>query len=148
MKKTYLIMAVAFLAIGTCFSAMAAEHQIKMLNKSGKDTMVFEPAFLKVAPGDTVKFIPTNPSHDSASEFIPKGATAWKGANSKEVTVTLTKEGVYIYRCTPHTIMAMVGVIQVGKPTNLAEAKEVAKKMSAKFAINKDRLDNYLAKVK
>ena len=44
--------------------------------------------------------------------------------------------------------MGMVGVIQVGKPVNLAEAKAVATKEQASFAMNKTRFDLALAQVK
>src|SRR5690606_36022004 len=46
--------------------AFSAEHEVKMLNKgSDGQAMVFEPAFLKVKPGDTVKFVPTDKGHDA-----------------------------------------------------------------------------------
>lgn len=147
MHRTQQIITVTLLTIVTCFSVQAAEYQVKMLNNGADGTMVFEPGYLKVAVGDTVKFIPVDAGHDSVSEFTPEGSTSWKGDNSKEVTATLDKEGVYIYLCTPHTVMAMVGVIQVGNATNLTEAKDAAKSISAKFMLNKDRLDKYLAQV-
>lgn len=131
-----------------CAGAMAADHQIKMLN-SGKDgAMVFEPAFLKVAKGDTVKFIKADVSHNSASVVTPPGAAAWKGKPDEEITVKLDQEGVYVYVCEPHKMMAMAGVIQVGKATNLADAKKGAEALSKSFVMNKDRLAGYLAQVK
>lgn len=87
--------------------------------------MVFEPGFLKVAVGDTVKIIPTDAGHNASSVIIPEGATAWKGAIGKEVSVKMDKEGVYVYVCDPHAVMAMVGVVQVGKAANLDAAKKV-----------------------
>jgi pseudoazurin len=127
---------------------MAAEHQVKMLN-SGKDgTMVFEPGFLQVAKGDTVKFIKTDLSHNSASVVTPAGAAAWKGKPDEEIAVKLDQEGVYVYVCEPHKVMAMAGVIQVGKATNLADAKKQAEALSKSFVMNKDRLTNYMAQVK
>lgn len=131
-----------------CAGAMAAEHQVKMLN-SGKDgTMVFEPGFLQVAKGDTVKFIKTDLSHNSASVVTPAGAAAWKGKPDEEIAVKLDQEGVYVYVCEPHKVMAMAGVIQVGKATNLADAKKQAEALSKSFVMNKDRLTNYMAQVK
>src|SRR5687768_4999552 len=48
--------------------ALAREHQVKMLNKgSDGSLMVFEPAFIKVAPGDTVKFLATQKGHNAES---------------------------------------------------------------------------------
>ena len=60
----------------------------------------------------------------------------------------LDQEGVYLYVCDPHKIMGMAGVIQVGKPVNLAEAKGQAETLSKSFVMNKDRLAGYMAQVK
>ena len=131
-----------------CTGAMAAEHQVKMLNTGKDGTMVFEPGFLKVAKGDTVKFIKVDASHNSASLVTPPGAAAWKGRPDEEISIKLDHEGVYVYVCEPHKMMAMAGVIQVGKPVNLAEAKKAADAVSKSFVMSKDRLDKYMAQVK
>ncbi|MCJ8276426.1 MAG: pseudoazurin [Bdellovibrionales bacterium] len=128
----------------------AKVHNIKMLNAGKEGAMVFEPSFVKANIGDTVNFIPTDASHGSISALTPKGGNSWKGELNKKVTTKMTKEGVYIYECQPHSMMGMVGVIQVGKATNLKEAKEFAKTYANKIVLpmNKKRLDNYLSKVK
>ena len=144
MKKFATLVASVLLVSGVS----AAEHQIKMLN-SGKDgIMVFEPAFIQAAKGDTVKFIKTDPSHNSSSFFTPKGASAWKGKMDEEIIVKLDVEGVYMYQCDPHKSMAMVGVIQVGKPVNLEDAKKEAATYSKTLVMNKDRLTKYVDLVK
>ncbi len=126
--------------------AYAAEHVVKMLNTGRDGAMVFEPAYVKAAVGDTVVFTPTDKAaHNSASLLLPAGAKPWKGAPDTEVKVKLEKEGVYLYACEPHKVMGMVGVIQAGKPVNLADAKAAAAKESAAFAIGKDRFDKALA---
>ena len=43
--------------------AQAAEHVIKMMNKSGNKQMQFEPAFTMAAPGDTIKFVAADKGH-------------------------------------------------------------------------------------
>lgn len=127
----------------------AADHTVKMLNTGKDGSMVFEPAFVKVALGDTVTFTPTQVgAHYSASLLMPAGATAWRGAPDKELKVKIEKEGVYLYACEPHKVMGMVGVIQAGKPVNLAAAKVVAAKEQAAFAMGKTRFDVALAQVK
>jgi pseudoazurin len=131
-----------------CAGAMAADHQVKMLNTGKDGAMVFEPGFLQVAKGDTVKFIKVDASHNSASVIMPAGAAAWKGKPDEEISVKLDQEGVYVYVCEPHKMMAMAGVIQVGKPVNLADAKKGADALSKSFVMNKDRLDKYLAQAK
>ena len=131
-----------------CAGAMAADHQVRMLNNGKDGTMVFEPGFLRVAKGDTVKFVKVDPSHNSAAVLVPAGAKPWKGKPDEEISVKLDQEGVYLYVCDPHKIMGMAGVIQVGKPANLAEAKGQAEALSKSFVMNKDRLAGYMAQVK
>ncbi|WP_413292970.1 pseudoazurin [Bdellovibrio sp. HCB185ZH] len=143
--KSLLVTAALTLATSASF---AATHTVKMLNNGKDGIMVFEPAFLKANKGDVVKFVPTDPAHDVASVSIPKGAKTFKGALGKEVTTTLTQEGVYLYECSVHLPMAMIGVIQVGTPSNLEDVKKAGKEMAPKFAMNKERLDKYLGQVK
>lgn len=145
--KLKIMMAAGLIAMAAGV-ANAAEHEVKMLNTGKDGTMVFEPGFLKVAKGDTVKFVPTDLGHNSVSTHVPDGGPTWQGEMNKAVSVTLNTEGVYVYLCVPHTVMAMAGVIQVGAPTNLDAAKASAKELSSKFVIAKDRLDKYMAQVK
>lgn len=101
----------------TVSAGAAAEHEVKMLNKgSDGQMMVFEPAFLQVARGDTVTFVPTQPSHNAESilTMVPEGGETFRGAMNKEVSVTYTKEGVYGVKCLPHYGMGMVALIKVG----------------------------------
>ena len=133
--------------------AFAAEHTVKMLNKGDGGMMIFEPAVLKVAVGDTVNFVATDMAHNSVSVFTPPGATPWRGMMSRDISVTLDTPGVYIYECTPHNMMAMVGVIQVTDGMELdmsldsayVEAADTfAKTYKSKFVMNNQRLDNYM----
>jgi len=123
-------------------------YTVKMLNNGKDGMMVFEPAFLKVEKGATVTFVATDAGHDSVSAYIPDGGIAWKGKNSKDITVTLEAEGVYLYKCTPHAMMGMVGVIQVGEVTNMADAKKAAAELTSAIAMNKNRLADAMAEIK
>jgi pseudoazurin len=125
--------------------AFAAEHEVKMLNNGAGGMMIFEPAVLSVNKGDTVKFVATDMAHNSASTIIPAGAKPWKGMMSRDISVTFDTEGVYVYECSPHKMMAMVGVIKVGNTNNLDAVKQEAVKVKSTFVMNKDRLDKYLA---
>lgn len=126
MKRVLALAAAAALTAGlAAVPAFAADHEVKMLNRGAAGVMVFEPAFLEVQPGDSVTFVPTDRSHNAESidGMLPAGAEAFKGAMNKPVTVTFEAEGVYGYKCKPHTAMGMVGVVVVGDPSgNLAEA--------------------------
>ena len=128
----------------------SANHVVKMLNQGSGGVMVFEPAVLKVAVGDSVTFESTDAAHNSASlpGMIPENAVSWNGQLSRDITVTLTQPGVYAYQCTPHSKMAMVGVIQVGDDTsNLATVKTKAQMVKSSFVMNQTRLDDYLAQL-
>ena len=128
-------------------SGYAANHKVQMLNSGLEGYMVFEPALLTVDPGDSVTFVATDLSHNSASVegMIPEGAVPWSGKMSEDVTVTFDKNGIYVYQCTPHAMMAMVGVINVGDAKeNLKSVKAAAVVIKSAFVTNKDRLDKYL----
>ena len=118
--------------------AHAADIEIKMLNKGAKGVMVFEPDFVKAAPGDTIKFIAVDKGHDAQAikGMVPDGAELFKGEMSKDISVTLTSEGIYGVKCAPHYGMGMVAMIVVGNPVNLEPAKLVKHvgKAKASFA--------------
>lgn len=118
MPKVIALIALAAM-LGLPGATYAADHQVLMLNKDAQGKpMQFEPAFLKVAPGDTVTFVPKDKGHNSETlpNKIPEGAKGWKGKINEEVTVTLDAEGYYVFKCLPHVAMGMVGLIQVGEP--------------------------------
>ena len=128
----------------------SANHVVKMLNQGSGGVMVFEPAVLKIAVGDSVTFESTDAAHNSASlpGMIPENAVSWNGQLSRDITVTLTEPGVYAYQCTPHSMMAMVGVIQVGDDSsNLPTVKNEAQNVKSSFVMNQTRLDDYLAQL-
>ena len=141
----------AYTLIFTLFSlhALSEAHVVKMLNSGKEGMMVFEPAVLTIKKGDTVKFVATDLSHNSSSVegMIPEGATPWVGALSQDIEVTLTEEGVYVYQCTPHNMMAMVGVIKVETSSNLDQVKQKAAEFKKTFLMNQERLDNYLSRI-
>lgn len=125
-----LISGLAALALIMPVMAHAADHEVRMLNKDSEGrVMQFEPAFLKVAPGDTVTFVAADKAHNSESikDAIPEGAEAWKGKINEEISVTLDAEGLYAYKCTPHLGMGMVGLIQVGDSTEGMETVQELK---------------------
>ena len=123
MKK--LLMLAAAAAIAMAGAAGAAEHEVKMLNKGEKGAMVFEPDFLKVEPGDTIKFLATDKGHNAESikGMLPDGAAAFKGKINEEIVYTVEKEGVYGIKCTPHYAMGMIMLVVAGEPANAEAAK-------------------------
>ena len=131
MFKTLLAGAVMALAIT---GASAAEVEVKMLNKGAAGAMVFEPALVKIAPGDTVKFVPTDKGHDAATipDMLPAGAEPFAGKLNEPIDVTFKQSGVYGVRCKPHYGMGMVALVVVGEPTNIDAAAAVAAKAPGK----------------
>ena len=137
------IFAAAFaLAIGG--TAQAGEVTVKMVNSGPGGQNVFDPAFVAIAPGDTVKFVASDKSHsvETIKGMAPDGAPEVKGKIGQDQSVTFDKEGVYGFKCLPHFAMGMVAVVAVGKKLeNLDQAKgvDVPKAVHA-------RLDPLLAK--
>lgn len=126
MRRASLIFAVVA-AVSIASPAPAAERVVKMLNKSSAGTMVFEPALVKIAPGDTVRFVATDKSHNAETipGMLPAGAGAFKGKMNQDVSVKFTKAGVYGVKCLPHYGLGMIALVEVGKPSNLAQAKSI-----------------------
>ena len=122
--------------------AFAKNHQVQMLNSHKGQAMVFKPDFLKINLGDKVTFIPTDTNHNSQSVFTPKNNLKWQGKDNEKITISFNEEGLYIYECANHAVIAMVGMIQVGKATNLNAAKKFAKDYKKTLAMNGDRVDN------
>ena len=104
-------------------SASAETYEVQMLNRSDAGTMVFEPGFLRIAAGDTVKFVATDHGHSAESipDMIPAGAEPFKGKINQEIEVTLDTEGLYAVKCLPHFAMGMVMTIAVGENVTLPE---------------------------
>ena len=126
-----------------------SEHEIKMLNMGTDGAMVFEPAVIKVSVGDTIHFKATDAAHNSVSVegMIPAGAASWASQLSQDFSITLDTEGIYVYQCDPHLIMAMIGVIQVGDAVNQAEILSASQNYKSKLMMNSERLDKYLSKL-
>ena len=132
MKIAMLAAAAAVLVLAG--GARAAEVEVKLLNKGADGVMVFEPAFVKIAPGDTVKFVSTDKGHNAESikGMLPEGAAPFVGKNNEDIAVKFEQEGVYGIKCLPHYGMGMVGMIVVGKPGNVDQAKAVPQVGKAK----------------
>src|SRR5690606_4574907 len=103
--------------------------QVLMLNKGDAGAMVFEPALVKVAVGDTVTFVPTDKGHsvETIKEILPEGAEAFKGGMNEQITVTFAIPGAYGVKCQPHLGMGMVGLVVVGDDPVDGEAIKAVK---------------------
>jgi pseudoazurin len=138
-----------FAALMSASMAAAAEVEVKMLNKGVEGMMVFEPALVKIEPGDTVKFVATDKSHNAESikGMLPEGAASFVGKMNEDVSVTFDKAGAYGVKCMPHYAMGMVALVVVGKPDNLDAARALPQIGKAKqvFATLFERLTTQAA---
>jgi len=105
-----------------------------MLDKGAEGMMVFEPALVKIEPGDSVKFVAVNKCHnvESIKGMIPPDAAPVAGKLSQDTVVTFDKPGVYGVKCMPHYAMGMVALIVVGTPANQNDAMAVSHPGKAK----------------
>ena len=133
----------AIAALSTASLAAAADFEVHMLNKGKGGAMVFEPGLTRVAPGDSVTFIPTDKSHNAESikDLIPEGAQPFKGKMNETVKVTFDEGGAYAIKCMPHVGMGMVALVVVGDASANIDAIKTAK--LPKKA--RERMDAYIA---
>ncbi len=114
-------------AVALAGPAFAEEHEILMLNKGEKGMMVFAPDYIRVEPGDTIRFVATDKGHnaETIAGMLPDGAASFKGKFNEEIVYMVEEEGVYGIKCAPHYGMGMVALVVVGDPVNAAEAEAV-----------------------
>ena len=112
MKKILLITLLFLLP----FNVFAADQTIEMLNKQGKESMVYSQKIVRVNVGDTVFWKSTDKGHNV--EFIrggvPEGVDKFKTKYNVDVEYKFTIPGIYAYWCTPHKAMGMIGFVVVG----------------------------------
>ena len=116
--KLYLILIVACFMGGMVLSAKAEEKEplvIEMLNKRGKDKMLYGQDVARIEVGQTITWTPDSKGHNVQFVSVPEGVEKVKSKLSKEFSYTFEQEGVYLYVCTPHASMGMIGMVIVGE---------------------------------
>ena len=106
--------------------AIAGTTTVEMLNKHGKEKMVFSQKIVKIAVGDKVLWKAKDRGHNVQfiKKGVPKGVKKFKSKVSKDAEYTFNTPGIYAYWCTPHKNMGMIGFVIVGNDTsNLAQIK-------------------------
>ena len=109
-------------------SLFAADETIEMLNKQGKESMVYSKKIVKINLGDTITWKATTKGHNV--EFIkggvPDGVEKFKSKFNKDAAYKFTIPGIYAYWCTPHKNMGMIGFVVVdGDKSNLEQIKKI-----------------------
>ena len=100
-----------------------AEITIDMLNtREDGERMVYSQDIVNIEVGDTVKWLPKDGGHNV--EFVA-GPDNFeippKSYINREVSIKFDIPGIYLYVCSPHSIMGMIGLIVVGNDTSNKE---------------------------
>ena len=105
---------------------IAANHELEMLNKLGKERMVFSKKMISIDLNDQVLWKSVDKGHNVQFIGMPDGAKKYKSKISKDASYKFEKPGVYLYQCTPHKAMGMIGIVVVGNnKNNLEKIKKV-----------------------
>ena len=118
MRNFYLIFMLVCFMGGMVLSAKAEEKEpliIEMLNKRGKEKMLYGQDVVKIEVGQTITWTPDSKGHNVQFVSVPEGVEKVKSKLSKEFSYTFEQEGVYLYVCTPHASMGMIGMVIVGE---------------------------------
>tara|TARA_B100001778_G_C18518035_1_gene597467 strand:+ start:273 stop:704 length:432 start_codon:yes stop_codon:yes gene_type:complete len=126
MKLKKYFISLAFILFST--NVFAADETIEMLNKLGKESMIYSKKIVKIEVGETVFWKATDKGHNV--EFIkggvPEGVEKFKSKFNKDTQYTFNIPGIYAYWCTPHKSMGMIGFVVVGgDKSNLDAIKEI-----------------------
>ena len=115
-----------------------------MLNKKGKETMVFSLKIVKINVGEKVFWKATNKGHNV--EFIkggvPEGVEKFKSKFNKDVEYKFTIPGIYAYWCTPHKTMGMIGFVVVGDDKSNLDAIKAIKFMGKSKKLAPDLINS------
>ena len=127
-NKNLIKILISFTFILFTTNSMAANETVEMLNKLGKDSMVYSKKIVRINVGDTVFWKATDKGHNV--EFIkggiPEGVKKFKSKFNKDTEYKFSVPGIYAYWCTPHKNMGMIGFVVVGDDkSNLEEIKKI-----------------------
>ena len=126
-KKILVLITISFISQ----SAFAADQTIEMLNKLGKEHMVYSKKIINIEVGDTIFWKATTSGHNV--EFIksgtPEGVEKFRSPVSKDTQYKFEIPGIYAYWCTPHKGMGMIGFVIVGNNKSNLEAIKKLKYM-------------------
>tara|TARA_Y100000739_G_scaffold27595_1_gene21193 strand:- start:393 stop:812 length:420 start_codon:yes stop_codon:yes gene_type:complete len=137
MKYLFLIIALVFLSI----QSFAKTLEIEMLNKLNKETMVYSIKVAKVNIDDTILWKSVDKGHNVEFLGMPKGVKKFKSKISKDAEYTFKIPGVYLYQCTPHKAMGMIGLVIVGDDINNLDKIKKIKLRGKSKKIFKNLLD-------
>ena len=141
------IFATVFLLAG--MSGASADVLIEMLNKKGKERMIYSQKIVSIKVGETVTWKATNKGHNVQfimKNGVPDGVKKFKSKLNKDTNYQFQIPGIYAYWCTPHKSMGMIGFIVVGGSfANIERIKKVkfsgkSKKIAKKLIMELEQL--------
>ena len=119
----YIFLIISFISIS--FYSYAETIEIEMLNKLGKEKMVYSIKVAKVDIGDTIIWKSVDKGHNVQFVEMPDGVEKFKSKINKDVEYKFEIPGIYLYICTPHKSMGMIGLVVVGDDlSNLDKIKK------------------------
>jgi len=143
MLKSKLALLISIVSLSLFSSqVIAANHQLEMLNKLGKERMVFSKKMISVELNDDVLWKSVDKGHNVQFIGMPDGAKKYKSKISKDASYKFEKPGIYLYQCTPHKAMGMIGIIVVGNDKSNLEAIKKVKVYGKSKKILKNLLKN------
>ncbi|WP_233140053.1 plastocyanin/azurin family copper-binding protein [Marivita geojedonensis] len=110
--------------VSSAASAVADIIEVEMLNRNDAgERMVFSQELIRAEVGDTIRFIPTDKSHNAQSvrDALPEGQEAFRGRLNEAVEYVVTEAGLTAVVCLPHQSMGMVALVVVGDDVSNAE---------------------------
>ena len=140
-SKVALLISIVSLSLFSS-QVIAANHQLEMLNKLGKERMVFSKKMISIELNDNVLWKSVDKGHNVQFIGMPDGAKKYKSKISKDASYKFEKPGIYLYQCTPHKAMGMIGIIVVGNDKSNLEAIKKVKVYGKSKKILKNLLKN------
>ena len=110
-------------------------YVVKMLNQGTLGSMIFEPAFIKINTCDSINFEMSDAGHNAVTVAAPAGSVPFDTKYKPSTVVQFDTNGLYLYKCAPHAMMAMAGLIQVSDTSNKSAMKSEIEKFESSVMI-------------
>ena len=128
-EKMNVLFITLFSLIFLTFNSYAGNVTVEMLNKQGKESMVFSEKIVRVNVGDKVFWKATTKGHnvEFIKKGVPEGVGKFKSKFNKDTEYKFEIPGIYAYWCTPHKSMGMIGFVVVGEDKSNLDAIKAIK---------------------
>ena len=130
-KITATFVSILFSILILTSNSFAADATVEMLNKQGKESMVYSEKIVRVNVGEKVFWKATDKGHNVQfiKNGVPQGVGKFKSKFNKDTEYKFDVPGIYAYWCTPHKTMGMIGFVVVGDDKSNLDAIKTIKFM-------------------